>query len=86
MGLNPALEAKLAKPQAASARIDDNFRGKDITFITDKAGQAITLFIGKRNSDGSITGERYVRHLQYAPDGVSVLKSHWDNKGKVTRA
>ncbi|KAA5545062.1 hypothetical protein [Adhaeribacter rhizoryzae] len=86
MGLNPALEAKLAKPQTASARIDDNFRGKDITFITDKAGQAITLFIGKRNPDGSITGERYVRHLQYAPNGITVIKSHWDNKGKVTRA
>jgi hypothetical protein len=86
MSLNPALEAKLAKPYAASARLDESFRGKDITFITDKAGQAVTLFIGKRNPDGSIAGERYVRHIQYAPDGQTIVKSHWDFKGKVTRA
>jgi hypothetical protein len=86
MALNPALEAKLAKTYAAAAKIEDNFRGKDITFITDKTGQAITLFIGKRNPDGSITGERYARRLQYAPDGVTITKSHWDFKGKVTRA
>jgi len=86
MALNPALEAKLAKTYAAATHIEDNFRGKDISFITDKAGQAITLFIGKCNLDGSITGERYARRLQYAPDGITIIKSHWDFKGKVTRA
>lgn len=86
MALNPDLEAKLAKTHAAATTIEDNFRGKDITFKTDKTGQATTLFIGKRNPDGSITGERYARRLQYAPDGVTLIKSHWDFKGKVTRA
>jgi hypothetical protein len=86
MPLNPALEARLAKPYATSTRIDDNFRGKEISFITDKDGQAVTLFIGKRNTDGSIAGERYARKIQYAPDGQTIVKSHWDNKGKVTRA
>jgi len=86
MPLNPDLEAKLAKLHAPSDRIEDHFRGKDITFITDKNGQAISLFIGKRNPDGSIVGERYARRLQYAPDGLTLIKSHWDYKGKVTRA
>ncbi|MDB5263366.1 MAG: hypothetical protein JWQ14_2649 [Adhaeribacter sp.] len=86
MPLNPALEAKLAKTYEAAARLDESFRGKDITFVTDKTGQAITLFIGKRNPDGSIAGERYARRLQYALDGVTIIKSHWDYKGKVTRA
>jgi hypothetical protein len=86
MALNPALEAKLAKTYPAATTIDDNFRGKDFTFVTDKSGQAITLFIGKRNPDGSINGERYARRLQLAPDGITVIKSHWDFKGKVTRA
>lgn len=86
MALNPDLEKKLAKKYAASARLEDDFRGKDITFITNEKGDPITLFIGKRNPDGSILGERYVRRLQYAPDNQTVLKSHWELKGKVSRS
>lgn len=86
MPLQPALEEKLAKPYNPSSNIDDVFRGKDITFITNKAGEAVTLFIGKRNPDGSIAGERFVRKIQYAPDKVTILKSHWENKGKVGRS
>ena len=86
MSLQPALEQKLAKQYEPSSSIDDTFRGKDLTFVTNNAGEPITLFIGKRNPDGSISGERYARRIYYAPDGITILKSHWDNKGKVTRA
>jgi hypothetical protein len=85
MPLSTDLEKKLEKQYEAAARIDDTFRGKDISFVTNDHGDPITLFIGKRKEDGSIQGERYVRRLQYGPDNTTILKSHWDLKGKVTR-
>jgi hypothetical protein len=86
MPLQPALEAKLARIYTPDATITEAYGGKDLTIITNDKGQAVTLFIGKRNPDGSITGERYVRRLQYEPDGITIRKSHWDLKGKVSRA
>lgn len=86
MPLRPALEAKLARTYPPDATIAEAFRGKDLTIITNDKGQAVTVFIGKRNADGSIAGERYVRHLQYEADGTTIRKSHWDLKGKVSRA
>ncbi|RNI25723.1 hypothetical protein [Rufibacter latericius] len=85
MPLSPKLEAKLSKTYEPDSRVDDVFAGNDLTFITDKQGHPITLFIGKRKPDGSITGERYVRRLKFAPDGITLASSHWENKGKVTR-
>lgn len=85
MALQPALEEKLAKIYTASATLDDEFRGKDITFITNKAGEPVTLFIGERQPDGSIKGQRYVRIIQYEPDGLTIRKSHWELKGKANR-
>ncbi|MFB9864429.1 hypothetical protein [Rufibacter immobilis] len=86
MPLSPKLEAKLNKRYAPASRIDDVFAGKDLTFITDPQGHPITLFIGKRRPDGAIAGERYVRRLKLGPDGVTLISSHWENKGKVTRS
>lgn len=86
MPLQPALEAKLARSYPPDASIAEAFRGKDLTIITNGNGQAITCFIGKRNADGSIAGERYVRRLQHEPDGITIRKSHWELKGKVGRA
>jgi hypothetical protein len=86
MGLQPALEAKLARIYAPDATISETFRGKDLTIITNDKGQAVTLFIGRRNADGSIAGERYVRRLHYEADGFTIRHSHWELKGKVTRA
>ncbi|KAA3436613.1 hypothetical protein [Rufibacter hautae] len=85
MPLSPKLEAKLSKTFAPDSRLDDVFSGNDITFITDKQGYAVTLFIGKRRPDGSINGERYVRRLKFESDGVTLKSSHWEAKGKVTR-
>lgn len=86
MPLQSALENKLARTYSPDANIQETYRGKDLTIITNDKGHAITLFIGKRNPDGSIAGERYVRRIQYGPDGTTVRSSHWDLKGKVSRA
>lgn len=86
MPLSPKLEAKLSKKFAPDARIDDTFAGNDLTFVTDEEGNAVTLFIGKRRPDGAISGERYVRRLKLGPDGQTILASHWESKGKVSRS
>ncbi|WP_205499661.1 hypothetical protein [Rufibacter psychrotolerans] len=86
MPLNPKLEARLNKISSPSTRLEEQFAGKDLTIITDQQGHAVTLFIGKRQPDGSIKGERYVRRLKFAPDGVTLQSSHWEAKGKVTRS
>lgn len=86
MPFQPALEAKLARIYPPNATLAETYRGKDLTLLTNDKGQAVTCFIGKRQADGSIAGERYVRRLQYEPDGSTIRKSHWDLKGKVNRA
>ena len=86
MPLQPALEAKLARIYSPDTTIAETFRGKDLTIITNDKGQAVTVFIGKRQADGSIAGERFVRRLQYEADGITIRKSHWELKGKVSRA
>ena len=86
MSLNPKLEAKLNKVLEPNATVQDSFSGKDLTIITDSNGHAKTLFIGKRNPDGSIQGERYVRRLILEADGITIKSSHWEAKGKVSRS
>ena len=86
MPLNQKLQQELAKTYAPRQRYDKKFAGKDITYITNDLGEPVTLFIGNRNSDGSINGERFVRKIIRHADGQAILKSHWENKGKVTKA
>jgi hypothetical protein len=85
MAIGERLEKKLNKEYAPSSRIDEVFQGNDITIITNERGEAIHLYIGKRNEDGSIRGEHYARRIQREPGSERIIKSHWDNKGKVTR-
>lgn len=85
MPLNSKLEYKLSKIFAPGTRIDDVYHGKDLTFVTNERGEPILLFIGKRQDDGSISGERYARKIVREPGSDKILKSHWDNKGKITR-
>lgn len=86
MALNPKLQQVLAKIYAPQERFDLKLLGKDITYITNELGEPITLFIGNRREDGSITGERYVRRIVRKPGSREILKSHWENKGKVIRS
>jgi len=83
MKLSDDLIKKLSKKYEPSTLIHDSFRGNDIAFKTDAAGNAIQLFIGKRNDAGTIKGERFVRTLKYDKDGI-ILKDHWENKGKAS--
>ncbi|KUG05861.1 hypothetical protein [Solirubrum puertoriconensis] len=86
MPLHPQLAEKLSKTYEPSSTIDDRFRGLDITFVTNDLGEPVTLFVGQRRPDGAIVGERYVRTIKRVPGSQQVQASHWDLKGKVTRA
>ncbi|WP_266205488.1 hypothetical protein [Pontibacter kalidii] len=86
MALNPKLEKILEKVYEPRQRYDQHYAGKDITYITNELGEPVTLFIGRRNEDGSIAGERYVRRIVRQPQGNIILKSHWEKKGSVSRS
>ena len=81
MGLGVDLLKKLKKTYEPSSMINIKYRGKDVAFKTDPAGNPIQLFIGRMNDDGIVKGERYSRHLVTDQDG-KVVKDHWDLKGK----
>lgn len=82
MPLGDKLIKKLEKPFPANIRIDEDFKGNDITIFTNGEGEAINFYIGKRKEDGNIKGEHYVRKI-LKDDTGKIIKSHWDNKGKV---
>ncbi|NEM98769.1 hypothetical protein [Pontibacter burrus] len=85
MALSKKIESYLGKIYSPDSRINERLLGKDITFITNEAGEPVTLFIGVRREDGAITGERYVRTIVRQPGSQKIMKSHWDLKGKVSR-
>lgn len=83
MSLGPHILKLLNKQYEPNAIIEMAYKGLDLTFKTDTAGMPILLFLGKREGQGQVKGERYVRRLKKSPDGT-VLKDHWDHKGKAT--
>lgn len=83
MAIGAELEKKLRKTYEPSSTLPLTFKGNDMTIVTNDQGEATTLFIGKRNPNGSISGERYVRKIVKDEKG-KIVKSHWDNKGKVS--
>ena len=48
MPLHPLLTEKLIKIYEPSVTVDDRFKGQDIIFVTNAAGEPVTLFIGRR--------------------------------------
>lgn len=85
MPLHHELEKKLSKKFEPSSRLDDVFKGYDITFVTNEHGEPVTLFFGKRRPDGLIAGERFTRTIKRVPNSLEVKSSHWDNRGKIMR-
>ena len=85
MPLHQELDKKLSKIYEPSSRVDDVFKGYDITFLTNEHGEPVTLFFGRRRPDGIIAGERYTRTIKREPGSLAVKHSHWDNQGKIMR-
>ena len=63
--------------------VETKFKRYDLAFKTDEKGRPILLFIGEKDNNGKIKGERYARRLLENTEGI-VLKDHWDHKGKAT--
>jgi hypothetical protein len=83
MKMSEALIKKLSQPFPPSTMIEMKFKGNDLAVKTDEAGNAILMFIGKRNTRGDIKGERYARTLKYDRSGQRI-KDHWELKGKAS--
>ena len=82
MKLNEDLQKKLSKLYEPASMINMKFRGNDVTFKTDKDGNAVLLFIGKKNTEGLIKGSRYTRVLKHDANG-NIIKDHWEMKGRA---
>ena len=83
MSLGDELLKKINKKFEPSAKVSLRYKRFDLDLITDKEGNAIQLFMGKRADDGLIKGDRYARTLKYDRDGV-IIKDHWERKGRAT--
>ncbi len=62
--------------------IERPFKRYDAVFKTDNAGRPVLLFLGKRDANGRIRGERFSRRLKIDEQG-KVIKDHWERKGKA---
>lgn len=82
MKIGEKLLKRLSQKYSPEKLIHQKFERYDISFKTDHEGTPVLLFIGTRNENGQIRGERFVRVVVRAADG-SILKDHWDNKGKI---
>lgn len=83
MKLGETLLKQLNKIYAPSAMVDIRFKGHDITLRTDEEGNAVQAFVGRRNEEGVIKGDRYARTLKYDREGKRI-KDHWERKGYAT--
>lgn len=82
MKLGPPIQKILQKSYAPLALVEKKFGSYDLAFKTDEDGLPILLFLGKKQADGRIKGDRFARRLVRV-DG-QILKDHWDHKGKAT--
>lgn len=74
----------LNKTYDSNSMIETKFKRYDLAFKTDEDGRPILLFMGQKDAEGKIKGERFARRLKFGSQG-EVLKDHWDNKGKATQ-
>jgi len=73
----------LKKNYEANAMVETKFGRYDLSIKTDIEGRPILLFMGKKDDNGFVRGERYARTLKFNSDG-NVIKDHWEHKGKAT--
>lgn len=83
MKLSEGLVKKLAQKYEPLVMVHTKFKGNDVAFKTDEAGNAVQLFIGKANEEGVIKGDRYARTLKRDKEG-NIFKDHWERKGKAS--
>ncbi|HLS96023.1 hypothetical protein BC792_10580 [Sphingobacterium allocomposti] len=81
MSLKDPILAIVNKIYEPSTMVERKFGRYDLAFKTDSEGRPILLFIGKKNEQGQIVGDRYSRRLK-TDDKGNPIKDHWERKGK----
>ncbi|MCL4640075.1 MULTISPECIES: hypothetical protein [Olivibacter] len=83
MALKEPILKLLRKKYDPLSLVELTFQRYDLMFKTDEEGRPILLFMGKKDANGNIRGERYARRLKFDKEG-RLIKDHWDQKGKAT--
>ena len=83
MKLGEGILKILGKVYEPDALVEKVYQGYDLAFKTDSEGRPVLLFLGKKQENGQIKGERFARRYKTDAGGI-VIKDHWDHKGKAT--
>lgn len=83
MALKEAILKIVNKTYGPHESVERKFGRYDLLIKTDAVGRPVLLFLGKKNEQGRIVGERYARRLKEDAQG-NILKDHWDLKGKAS--
>lgn len=83
MNLGKDIRRILNRRYPPNTLVETKFKNLDLAFKTNQAGIPVLLFLGKKNEQGKIRGERYARRLKKSGD-EQVMKDHWDHKGRAT--
>ncbi len=82
MKIGARLQKLLDKVYLPDTKMEFQLDRTDIVFKTDGEGRPVLLFVGRKNADGQIKGERFARTLKKLSDGT--MKDHWENKGQAS--
>lgn len=63
--------------------VEKPFKKYHMAFKTDDMGRPVLLFLGHKELDGRIKGERFSRRFKINKEG-KIIKDHWEHKGKAT--
>jgi len=82
MKIGARLQRLLDKVYPPNTTLQFQLERTDVVFKTDGEGRPVLLFVGRKDENGVIKGERFARTLKTLPNGA--LKDHWENKGKAS--
>jgi hypothetical protein len=83
MPLSDDLIKKLKRRFEPSVTTQFRYRTNDVVIQSDDEGNAVRMFIGKANDQGTIKGDRYSRTLKKDREG-NIIKDHWEKKGRAS--
>jgi hypothetical protein len=83
MALSDDLIKKLKRKFEPSTTTQFRYRTNDIVVQADDEGNAIRMFIGKADEEGTVRGDRYSRTLKKDREG-NITKDHWERKGRAS--
>jgi hypothetical protein len=83
MDLEEPILKILSKRYDPSSFIETRFERYDLAFKTNREGTPMVAFLGKKDEQGHIQGERFARRLRQQTNGI-IVKCCWEKKGEIT--